>query len=55
MSNPKEETPKEDRFAQPGESITKVEPNESFRDLTPKQQRERMRVMYRDVQIEEKP
>lgn len=44
-----------ERFLVRPDDIRKVPQPESFRDLTPKQQRERMRVMYRDVQIEEKP
>jgi hypothetical protein len=41
-----------EKFIQRG-PLVKVEPTESFRDLPLKKQRERMRVMYRDVKLEE--
>jgi hypothetical protein len=41
-----------ERFVQRG-PVVKVDPAESFRDLSLRKQRERMRTMYRDVKPEE--
>ena len=41
-----------EKFTQTG-PLRKVEDSESFRDLSLKKQRERMRTMYRDVKPEE--
>ena len=43
-----------ERFTQPVETIRKVRQLESFRDLPAKKRRERMRVMYRNVNVEER-